>query len=196
MNVFLSFKKAFIKEVKPGVSLKHLHKKMCEGITHMALEFHLLKGSFKETFKKRAYKKYCPHFIGHPLGLDVHDNSFQRKENPVLTPGMILTIEPGFYISNQDNHAKEDLKGLGIRIEDDILVTATGYENLTKNMPKEISAIEQLLPAITPNFMWMLMNQLSERTLKKVSGKKTGKNFFYKKREEKRCLRKVISKKN
>ena len=140
----LGLQKKLIKEVKPGVSLKSINQKMFEGITEILLSFGFLKGSFKENFSKKSYRKYCPHFVGHLLGLDVHDVSFKKTETALLEPGMVLTIEPGIYISKKDKKAKRDLKGLGIRIEDNILVTQTGRENLTKKLPKEVSEIEQL----------------------------------------------------
>ena len=108
------------------------------------MDFGFLKGSFKENMNKKSYKKYCPHSVGHLLGLDVHDVSFKKGESAILEPGMVLTIEPGIYISKKDKKAEKGLKGLGLRIEDDILVTQTGQKNLTKAMPKEVSEIEQL----------------------------------------------------
>ena len=140
----LVLQKRLIKEVKSGVSLKSVNQKMFEGVTEILLDFGFLKGSFKENFSKASYKKYCPHSVGHLLGLDVHDVSFKRSEAAVLEPGMVLTIEPGIYISKRDKKAKKDLRGLGLRIEDNILVTRTGQENLTRGLPKEVSEIEQL----------------------------------------------------
>ena len=140
----LKLQKELIKEVKPGVSLKDINKKMFEGITNILLELGFLKGSFKENFNKQSYKKYCPHSVGHLLGLDVHDVTFKKTEESLLKPGMVLTIEPGIYISKQDKKAKKDLRGLGLRIEDDILVTQTGQQNLTQKLPKELTEIEEL----------------------------------------------------
>lgn len=140
----LRLQKKLIKEVKPGVSLKSINQKMFEGITKILLELGWLKGSFKENMDKTSYKKYCPHSVGHLLGLDVHDVSFNKTEEAILKPGMVLTIEPGIYVSKQDKKAAKDLKGLGLRIEDDILATKTGHINLTKKLPKEISEIEKL----------------------------------------------------
>ena len=140
----LKLQKKLIKEVQPGVSLHHINKKMAEGLTKILMDFGFLKGSFNKNWDKKSYKKYCPHSVGHLLGLDVHDVSFNPKEPAILEPGMILTIEPGIYISKQDKKAEKDLKGSGFRIEDNILVTATGQKNLSKAIPKELVEIERL----------------------------------------------------
>ena len=140
----LNLQKDLIKEVKPNASLKEINKKMVQGITKILLDLGLLQGSFKKNFNKQNYKKYCPHSVGHLLGLDVHDVTFNKKEKTLLKPGMILTIEPGIYVSKKDQKVTKDLRGLGIRIEDDILVTQSGHENLTKNLTKEIDEIEKL----------------------------------------------------
>ena len=140
----LKLQKELIREVKPGISLKAINKKMFEGITKILIDVGLLKGSFRENFNKQSYRKYCPHSVGHLLGLDVHDVAFTKTEKDILKPGMVLTIEPGIYIARQDKKAKKDLRGVGMRIEDDILVTKTGRQNLTKALPKEISDIEKL----------------------------------------------------
>ncbi len=143
-NRLLCLQKSLIQEVRPGVSLRHINQKMREGITDILMELKFLKGSFEENWLKKSYMKYCPHSVGHLLGLDVHDVPFHKTEDPILKPGMVLTIEPGIYISRRDKKAGKDLRGLGLRIEDDILVTKNGRENLTKKLVKEVSAIERL----------------------------------------------------
>lgn len=140
----LQLQKKLIKEVQPGVSLRYINQKMYEGITHILMELGFLKDSLKKNLEKKSYIKYCPHSVGHLLGLDVHDVSFSKTEQAALKPGMVLTIEPGIYISKQDKKAAKDLRGLGLRIEDDILVTKNGQQNLTKQLPKEVSEIEKL----------------------------------------------------
>ena len=143
-TALLKLQKQLIKEVKPGVTLKSVNQKMYEGITQILLEFGLLKGSLKENVKSTSYRKYCPHSVGHLLGLDVHDVNFQKGETAVLKSGMVLTIEPGIYIHQEDKQAPKDLRAVGLRIEDDILVTQAGQKNLTKKLPKEVEEIEEL----------------------------------------------------
>ena len=140
----LSLQKNLIKEVRPEISAKDLNKKMTEGITNILLEMQILKGYFKEHLDKKNYLTYCPHSVGHLLGMDVHDPPFSKSEEPVLQPGMVLTVEPGLYISNADPQAPKSLLGTGLRIEDDVLVTEKGSLILTKSAPKEVEEVEEL----------------------------------------------------
>jgi Xaa-Pro aminopeptidase len=110
----------------------------------------LLKGSTKDLIKKKSYMKYYMHGVGHYLGLDVHDagryftDQEARKSKP-FAPGMVLTVEPGLYIPPDDKSAPAKYRGIGIRIEDDVLVTEGGNHNLTTKVPKEIDEIEALM---------------------------------------------------
>lgn len=110
----------------------------------------LLKGKTKDLIKKRSYLKYYMHGVGHFLGLDVHDagryylDQKAKKSRP-FAPGMVLTVEPGLYIPPDDKTAPSKYRGIGIRIEDDILVTKDGNHNLTAKVPKEIDEIEAIM---------------------------------------------------
>ena len=143
-TALLKLQKQLIEEVKPESALKIINQKMQEGITQILLEFGLLKGSLKENLKLQSYRKYCPHSVGHLLGLDVHDVTFKRGESDILKSGMVLTIEPGIYISQTEQKAPKDLRAVGLRIEDDILVAQTGRKNLTEGLSKEAEEIEEL----------------------------------------------------
>ena len=140
----LTLQKSLIEQVKPGVNFNDLNTKMLEGATYILLEMGFLKGSFEENFENKNYHKYCPHRLGHLLGLDVHDPGFSSKEEFILKESMVITIEPGIYISPDDKQVPEKFRGLGLRIEDNILVTPTGYKNLSQCIPKEIEEIETL----------------------------------------------------
>ena len=113
------------------------------------MELGLLKGKVNKLIKDEKYKQFYMHRIGHWLGMDVHDVGDYKINNQwrVLEPGMVLTVEPGLYIPADCKTVEAKWRGIGIRIEDDILVTATGHENLTKDLPVEIDAIEDLLRA-------------------------------------------------
>ena len=143
-QLLLKLQKKLIQEVRPGQSLKKLNELMSLGLTEILLELGILKGSLEKNFKAEKYKAYCPHSVGHLLGLDVHDVSFKKPKEPVLKTNMVLTIEPGLYIPKKDLKAPKTLRGLGLRIEDDILVTKKSFNNLTKKLPKEVEEIEEL----------------------------------------------------
>ena len=110
------------------------------------IELGLLTGTVDERIADAAYKRYYMHLTSHWLGLDVHDAgayTTDGKPRP-LEPGMVITIEPGLYIAPDDEAAPAHLRGIGIRIEDDVLVTADGCENLTAACPKEIDDLEAI----------------------------------------------------
>jgi Xaa-Pro aminopeptidase len=110
-------------------------------------DFGLCQGSHQEIYETGAYKEFYMHRTGHWLGLDVHDAGDYKtiaKEWKQLQPGMTLTVEPGCYIRPSANIPKE-FWNIGIRIEDDVLVTQNGYEVLTKDSPKTIESIEALM---------------------------------------------------
>ena len=143
-QALLLLQKSLIKEVKPKVPMKLLNKKMKEGITQILLDMKILKGSLKSHLQKNSFHKYCPHSVGHLLGLDVHDPWFKPRGEIVLKAGMVITIEPGIYIAKTDKNASPELRGLGLRIEDNILVTNKGQTNLSAAILKEIKQIENL----------------------------------------------------
>jgi len=144
-SLVLSVNKEIISHIKPGVLRTDLHKEseklLCEGLVKLGI----LQGSVKKLLKNNAYKKYYPHGIGHWMGLDVHDacpyKDKKGKEIP-LQVGMVLTIEPGIYIDKEDRNVPKKFRGIGIRIEDDILVTKKAYKNLSKKIKKEIKELE------------------------------------------------------
>lgn len=136
--------------VKPGLPYQELHTFCARELTVVLRELGLLRGDVDALVEQEAYKKYYPHSSGHWLGVDVHDvgDYFEAEQRPTpLEPGMVLTIEPGLYIPSNDESAPEALRGVGIRIEDDLLVTADGHENLTASCPKQIDHIESIMGA-------------------------------------------------
>ena len=104
------------------------------------IELGLLEGTVDECIENESYKRYYMHGTSHWLGLDVHDVGAYGRKGKVRTlePGMVLTVEPGLYISSSDEDAPEALRGIGIRIEDDILVTDGDPENLTAGAPRTV----------------------------------------------------------
>jgi Xaa-Pro aminopeptidase len=145
-NIVLKAQEVAFDEVKPGGYMSHANKLAMEVMTQGLLDLGILTGDFDELMAKGACKEYYMHGLGHWLGLDVHDVGDYKVNNVerAFEPGMVLTIEPGLYIS-EDSSAPQKYKGIGIRIEDNLLVTETGHENLTLSVPKKISDIEALM---------------------------------------------------
>ena len=144
-QLVLDVQKEIITLIKPGVMRTNLQKRSEELLCRGLVQLGILEGSVKKLLKKNAHKKYYPHGIGHWMGIDVHDESPYKnkkgKEIP-LQAGMVLTIEPGLYIDKDDSSAPKRYRGIGIRIEDDILVTKKAYKNLSKKIKKEIKELE------------------------------------------------------
>jgi len=105
----------------------------------------LLSGDAPALIESGAFKQFYMHRTSHWLGMDVHDVGFYSEGGVArpLVPGMVLTIEPGLYVA-ADAQVPPEFRGLGVRIEDDILVTADGYDNLTAATPKSVADIESL----------------------------------------------------
>lgn len=145
-EVVLKAEKAVIEMAKPGVAYKDLHELDLRLLVEGMIEIGLLEGTADKIIEEESYQEYFMHKTGHWLGLDVHDlgNYMVDSESRVLKPGMVFTVEPGIYV-NSKSQAPEKFRGIGVRIEDDILVTETGNINLTAAVPKEISEIEDLM---------------------------------------------------
>lgn len=146
-NKVLKIQKAAVESIRPGETLEAIGKKASLSLIELMLEEGLLKGNVEALYESGEFKKYYPHGIGHWLGMDVHDAGKYKIHNEPrpLEKGMVFTIEPGLYIPEHDVSAPNELRGIGIRIEDNILVTESGYENLTLRAPKEIEEIESLM---------------------------------------------------
>ncbi len=143
----LELQKHLIGIVKPGLPWTKMQDTAIDGLMDIMLAEKLLKGNREEIKTSGAFKKYYPHGVSHYLGLDVHDaGTIEVNGQPrPMEAGMCLTVEPGIYIPEDDLSAPEELRGLGVRIEDDILVTPDGQENLTADCPKEIPDLEALV---------------------------------------------------
>ena len=115
-------------------------------LTQGLVDLGILNGDIDSLIANEKYKDYYMHGLGHWLGLDVHDvgeYKLDEQDRP-FAPGMVLTIEPGLYIAN-DSDAPEKYRGIGIRIEDDVVVTEQGHQNLTASVPKAIDEIEAIM---------------------------------------------------
>ncbi len=133
-----------IQEIKPNKRFADSYRKAVKVMVEGLKDLKLLKGSTEEIIKKGKYKKYFMHKLGHWLGLDVHDAGpyFDEKGDSIkLKPGMVMTVEPGIYISGRYDVPKE-FCGIGIRIEDDVLLTQSGNNVLSNGIPKMVNEIE------------------------------------------------------
>jgi len=149
-EMILEVQLKIIAMIKPGITKKVIQeaseKLLCEGMVRLGI----LVGEVAALIEKREHKKYYPHGIGHWMGIDVHDPCpyvDEKGEAIVFEPGIVLTIEPGIYIDENDSSVPERFRGIGIRIEDDILVSAEGCENLSEGIAKSVEEIEALCQA-------------------------------------------------
>jgi Xaa-Pro aminopeptidase len=128
----------------PGTSLRAVHLAAVRSLTESLVELGALEGPVDELIEKETYKRYYMHGTGHFLGLDVHDVGAplaDGKPRP-LDPGVVFTVEPGLYFRPDEPGCPEPLRGIGVRIEDDVLLTEGGCEVLTSAIPKEIDEVE------------------------------------------------------
>ena len=146
-DAVLNVQKKVIEAIKPGIFFKDLQEMGVLLLTEAMFELGLLTGQKEDVIKSLEYKKYYPHGIGHWLGMDVHDAGLYMKKGKAqpIEAGMCFTVEPGLYIPADDNSAPAELRGIGVRIEDNILVTEMGCEVLTSLVPKEVEEIEQIM---------------------------------------------------
>jgi Xaa-Pro aminopeptidase len=138
---------AAIEQLQPNTPWNAAHDASVEVMTKGLVKLGLLKGSVKKLIKGEKYKQFYMHRIGHWLGMDVHDVGDYKlnQEWRTLQSGMVLTVEPGLYISEHCKTVDVKWRGIGIRIEDDVLITKTGHEILTNGVPKTIADIEALM---------------------------------------------------
>ncbi len=146
-NCVLFAQKEILNMIKPGLVFKNLQTATIKILTQAMLELGLLKGSVEDAIESMAFKKYYPHGVSHWLGMDVHDLGpyTLNGESRALEPGMIFTVEPGLYVPSNDESAPAEFRGMGVRIEDNIVVTETGHFNMTLKAPKETSDIEAVM---------------------------------------------------
>ena len=139
-SVCLKVQKQAIEAVKPGATIDQIHELTVRGLTEGLCALGLLEGTPEERIADLGFRRYYMHRTSHWLGLDVHDVGDYRVDGASrpLRPGMVLTIEPGLYVAEDDERAPPALRGVGIRIEDDVLVTEGGHQNLTAAIPKEL----------------------------------------------------------
>lgn len=143
-EIVLAAQKKAISEAKPGSSLAAIHEAGLTVLIDGLRDIGLLNGSADSIRETQSYKRFFPHNTSHWIGMDVHDvGDYTENGSPLpLASGMYFSVEPGLYVDLTDREAPEAFRGIGIRIEDDILVTETGHEIITSGIAKEISELE------------------------------------------------------
>lgn len=141
-DIVLASQYAAIKLLKPGNSINQVNQTVIKIMVEGLVKLGIMQGDVDKLIADKAYTEFYMHGLGHWLGIDVHDVGSDRLY--LLKPGMVLTVEPGLYI-NQNADVPDQYKGIGIRIEDNILITSSGNEVLTSAVPKEPSEIEKLM---------------------------------------------------
>jgi Xaa-Pro aminopeptidase len=133
--------------IEPGNHWNQPHEAAVEVITQGLMDLGLLEGEVDELIESQAYKKFYMHRTGHWLGLDVHDVGEYKihGEWRVFESGMVTTVEPAIYISEELEDLPTRYRGIGVRIEDDVLVTRSGHEVLTAAIPKTVDEVESYM---------------------------------------------------
>lgn len=138
---------AALAQARPGVPYEAGHNAAVETLTEGLLRLGLLKGKLERNIAEHSYKRFYPHKSGHWLGLDVHDVGDYRidGESRLLEPGMVFTIEPGLYVRPDDASVDAKWRGIGIRTEDDVLITPDGHRVLTGKLARSADEIEAFM---------------------------------------------------
>jgi Xaa-Pro aminopeptidase len=141
---------AVVEAVRPGATFKLLNDLACRLLVEEMQTLGLLdaKKDVDDLLEAKAYQAYYMHSIGHWIGMDVHDvGSYGKDRNRPFEPGMVLTVEPGIYIAKDAEDAPEELRGIAVRIEDDIAVTKEGWRNLNHGLPRSVEEIHEFMDA-------------------------------------------------
>ncbi|WP_373754595.1 Xaa-Pro aminopeptidase [Pseudomonas sp.] len=148
-ELVLKAQAAAFAEIAPGKHWNHAHEATVRVITTGLVELGLLEGDVQALIDSEAYRAFYMHRAGHWLGMDVHDVGEYKVggEWRVLEPGMALTVEPGIYIGADNQAVAKKWRGIGVRIEDDVVVTRQGCEILTSGVPRTVAEIEALMQA-------------------------------------------------
>lgn len=143
----LEAQEAAFAAVRPGNHYNEFHEAAVKAATQGLVRLGLLQGRVPTLVKEEAYRKFFMHKSGHWLGLDVHDVGDYKvgDEWRVLEPGMVVTVEPGIYIPAGTKGVPKRWWNIGVRIEDDVLVTAAGHEVLTSGLPRTTAEVERVM---------------------------------------------------
>jgi Xaa-Pro aminopeptidase len=146
-DVVLTAQRAGIDQCSPGKTLADVHAASVRAIVEGLVDLELLSGDVDDLIAKEAHRRFYMHKTSHWLGLDVHDvgNYGSGGNHRPLEPGMVFTVEPGIYLAADDENAKAEFRGIGVRIEDDIAITEDGCANLTEAIATDPEDVEALV---------------------------------------------------
>ena len=146
-NIVLKAQLAAIEAIRPGAPWDEPHNISVKIITQGLVRLGILKGRPSQLIKSEAYKDFYMHRIGHWIGMDVHDVGDYKIDDDwrLLEPGMVTTVEPGIYISPSNRKVPKKWRGIGVRIEDDVLITRNGNKVLSAGIPKTVQEIESFM---------------------------------------------------
>jgi len=146
-DLVLEAQVACVDMVRPGTTHEQLKQRSIEILTEGMAKIGLLKGDPKKLIEEKKYEQFYMHGLGHMLGIDVHDVGvyYYDKQSRALEPGVVMTVEPGIYVSPETKDVPEKYLGIGVRIEDDVLCTNNGPRVLTTKVPKDADEIEALM---------------------------------------------------
>jgi Xaa-Pro aminopeptidase len=146
-DLVLKAQMSCVEMVRPGTTHDQLKQHSIEVLTEGMVELGLLQGKPSELIKEKKYEKFYMHGLGHMLGIDVHDvgRYYYGVESRALEPGVVMTVEPGIYVSPDTKDVPSQYLGIGVRIEDDVLCTNNGPRVLTNKVPKQAQEIEELM---------------------------------------------------
>jgi Xaa-Pro aminopeptidase len=136
-----------IEMVRPGVTMDELNERAIRILTERMVSLGLLGGELEKLIGEKTYRRFFMHGVGHFLGLDVHDAGryqLEGKSRP-LASGVVITVEPGIYVAEDSEGVPDKYRGIGVRIEDDVLVTPEGHRVLTSKVPKGVEEVEKLM---------------------------------------------------
>ena len=146
-NLVLDAQVQCVRMVRPGVTMEEMHQHAIRVLTEGMARLGLLEGDPDKLIEEEKYKQFYMHRLGHYLGMDVHDvgRYMVDGEYRPVQPGMVMTVEPGLYIAPDAANVPDKYRGIGVRIEDDVLVTPDGFRVLTSEAPKQVEEIEALM---------------------------------------------------
>jgi Xaa-Pro aminopeptidase len=152
-QLVLNAQQAGFEKVRPGAAFTDPHNAAMEVLAHGLADLGLLPVSAEEALSpdSKVYARWTLHGTSHMLGMDVHDCAQSRPDNyakGTLEEGMVLTVEPGLYFQEDDLLVPEEMRGIGIRIEDDILVTSDGWKNLSESLPRNPTDVEEWMASL------------------------------------------------